>query len=244
MKQDNGVSMLPKINESLKFETKVPSTRETFKYRPYLVKEEKVLLQAFESGDLKMTVKAMIDTVDACCVEPLKTGIRELATFDLEYLFAQIRSKSVGEMSEIVVKCGHCEELNPYEIDLTQIEVDFPDTESKIPLTDDIFIEMQYPRYETVLKDGFDLEQSEAGITMELVASCMKNVLTDEERIDCSTISAEEKMSFIESMTSAQFIKVSEFVKNMPSLSKKIEFRCTKCGKEDGLELRGLSDFF
>ena len=236
--------MLPKINESLKFETKVPSTGETFKYRPYLVREEKVLLQAFESGDLKMTVKAMIDTVDACCVEPLKTGVRELATFDIEFLFAQIRGKSVSEISEIIVKCGHCEELNPYEVDLTEIEVDFPDTESKIHITDDIVIEMQYPKYETVLKDGFDLEQSEAAITMDLVASCMKNVLTNDERIDCSTISAEEKMSFIESMTSAQFIKVSEFVKNMPSLSKDIKFKCKKCGKQDGLELRGLSDFF
>ena len=236
--------MLPKINESLKFETKVPSTGETFKYRPYLVREEKVLLQAFESGDLKMTVKAMIDTVDACCVEPLKSGVRELATFDVEYLFAQIRGKSVSEISEIIVKCGHCEELNPYEVDLTEMEVDFPKTESKIRITDDIVVEMQYPRYETVLKDGFDLEQSEAAITMDLVASCMKNVLTEDERIDCSTISTEEKMSFIESMTSAQFVKVSEYVKNMPTLSKDIKFKCKKCGKQDGLELRGLSDFF
>jgi len=92
---------LPRVNEVLKFSLTIPSTGQTVRYRPYLVKEEKVLLQAFESGDIKMTVQAMVDTIKACCIKSTQNALESLPTFDLEYLFTQIRSKSVGETSEI-----------------------------------------------------------------------------------------------------------------------------------------------
>src|SRR6056300_818118 len=112
---------LPKLNETPKYEVEIPSTGKTVRFRPYLVKEEKVLMMAFESGDQKAALRAIVDTIEACIVD--KIDATNLATFDVEYLFTQIRSKSVGESSTLMIKCKECEKQNEYKFDVSQVNV-------------------------------------------------------------------------------------------------------------------------
>ena len=239
---------LPRINDTLNFTMKVPSTGKTIKYRPYLVKEEKVLLQAFESGDTKTCLEAMADTLNACIDRESKIDVATLTTFDVEYLFMKVRSKSVGETSKILVNCVECGEQNPYTVNLDEVSVDMDGSENVIELTDDISIEMKYPSYKTLTED--DVSNAKAGdagdveTAMTMIASSIGAILTEEERIDCGDQSLDELKSFVESMTNTQLQKVSGFLETMPALKESIVFDCTKCSHHNELELKGLSDFF
>lgn len=115
---------LPRINETLNFTMTIPSSGEKVKYRPYLVKEEKVLLQAFESKDSKTCLEAMVDTIAACLDERAGVDVAKLATFDVEYMFTQLRAKSVGEISTILLGCSSCEERNEYDVNLETLEIE------------------------------------------------------------------------------------------------------------------------
>ena len=223
----------------------VPSTGKKVKYRPYLVKEEKVLLQAFESGDTKTCLEAMVDTLDACIDPKSKLDIGSLATFDVEYLFIKVRSKSVGESSTVMVNCKECKEPNKYEIDLEAIDVEVESNDNVIEITDDISVELAYPTYNTIIEGEVDqLEKNDITAAMEIMAGSVKAVLTSEERIDCSKQSKEEVVDFLNSMTATQLQSVSSFLENMPSLKHSVEFTCEKCEAENKLELKGLADFF
>lgn len=236
---------LPKINETLNFNMKVPSTGKTVKYRPYLVKEEKILLQAFESGDTKTCLEAMVDTLDACIDPKSKLDVKTLSTFDVEYLFIKVRAKSVGESSAVNIKCSKCEESNPYSIDLESIEVDIKDTDNVIQITDDIAVEMKYPTYEQLMNDDIaSIEREDIDAAMRVLAGSISAVLTEEERIDCSKQSIDEVVDFLQSMTASQLKGISEFLENMPALRQEIVFDCKKCGEHNELELKGLADFF
>ena len=139
---------LPKLNSVPKFEVTVPSTQEVVKFRPFLVKEEKVLMMAVESQDLGASVKAVVDTIDAC----IEGGIdkKTLTTFDVEYLFTQIRTKSVGESAKFNLKCEKCEEDNEIKIDLDKVVVTFPDPmpSDEIELDENIKVKMKWPKAE------------------------------------------------------------------------------------------------
>ena len=152
---------LPKLNETLNFEMSVPSTGKKVKYRPYLVKEEKVLLQAFESGDPKTCLEAMIDTIEACLDERTKIDVGSLATFDVEYMFVKVRSKSVGENSDLVIACGECKHENPVNVNLDEIDIDVSDRENVIPITENISVEMRYPTYEVLTKQDLSKIEKE-----------------------------------------------------------------------------------
>ena len=236
---------LPRINDTLNFTMKVPSTGKTVKYRPYLVKEEKVLLQAFESGDTKTCLEAMVDTLEACIDPKSKLDVGTLATFDVEYLFIKVRSKSVGENSTISVNCNECGEGNQYIVDLESIDVKMDDSHNVIKLTDDISVEMKYPTYKGLIDDGVsETDEGDIDAAMKMLASSIGAVLTDEERIDCSEQSAEEIVDFLQSMTTTQLQDISAFLENMPALKHDIEFTCRECKHENKLELKGLADFF
>jgi len=134
---------LPKLNDNLKFEMTIPSTDKVVTYRPYLVKEEKILLSAFESQDQKQSMRAMVDTIVACVNESIKSS--ELSTFDVEYMFTQIRSKSVGEIANLMLKCNAegCDKSTETQVDLSTIEIEKTEVDNIIPITDDISIEMR-----------------------------------------------------------------------------------------------------
>ena len=135
---------LPKLNDAPKYEIAVPSTGQKVRYRPYLVKEEKVLMLAMESQDQRSALNAIVDTIESCVQDDLNT--KDLTTFDVEYLFTQIRSKSVGETAKIGVTCTHCDQQNEIEIKLDDIKVGNPDgLETNIELTDNITLLMRWP---------------------------------------------------------------------------------------------------
>lgn len=234
---------LPKLNESLKYEMSIPSNGKVITYRPYLVKEEKILLQAMESQDQKLAMRAMVDTVISCVYEDIKSS--DLKTFDVEYMFTQIRAKSVGEKAELTGKCKveGCEGSGEFEIDLTTIKMDEPSKNKIIQLTDDISIELDYPTYDDFVlsyQDGM----SESQFGMIMVESCVKAILSQDERYDTSDVSKAELKDFIESMTTKQFEKVGEFLKTAPSLKTDVEYTCDVCGSNNELTLEGLQDFF
>ena len=235
---------LPRINDTLNFTMTVPSTGDRVKYRPYLVKEEKVLLQAFESGDVQTCLEAMIDTLDACIDEKQNIDIGSLATFDVEYMFTQVRSKSVGERSGIQIKCKSCEEPNGYSLDLDELKVEVSTTANLIKINDDISVEMKYPTYRSLIGSENGSEVTDTDTALKMLAASVDAVLTDDERIDCKDQSQEEMVDFLSSMTAGQLQKVSAFLEDMPALKHLAVFDCEKCGEHNELELKGLSDFF
>ena len=237
---------LPKVNETLNFSTRIPSTNKLIKYRPYLVKEEKVLLQAFESENLKIILEAMCDTIDACLDPSSKIGVQDLTTFDVEYLFTQLRSSSVGENSTILLKCKKCEADNSVVIDLTEIKVDVAEVENIIEVTPEISVEMKYPSYQSLINEDVEnLDEGDAEQVINMIASSLVAVLTEEERIDIAKDSStEEVKEFLNSLTATQFQKLASFLQGMPALEHDVEFKCENCNTKNEVQLRGLSDFF
>lgn len=230
---------LPKLNDSPKYTTKIPSTGEKINYRPYLVKEEKVLMIAFETGDQKEALGAIVNTLKACIEEDV--NVKELTTFDIEYLFTQIRSKSVGEIATIMIPCEKCEYKNEVDINLSELEVYIPENNKIIVLTPNISIEMQYPSYSSIIE--MDLEGNETELGFQMLSKCVAAILTEEERIDTRDVSEKEVSEFIEQMTTEQFKSVSQFLEKIPSLEKEVTFSCNKCEKETNTRLKGINDF-
>jgi DNA-directed RNA polymerase subunit M/transcription elongation factor TFIIS len=230
---------LPKLHTSPQYSCKIPSTGEVVSYRPYLVKEEKVLMIAFETGDQKEALGAIVDTLQACVTEDI--NMKELSTFDIEFLFTQIRSKSVGEVATILIPCSACGHKNENDIQLSEIHVDVPEASRIIELTPSISVEMKYPTYATVI--GMNLEGNETELGFEMLSQSVSAILTEDERIDTRDVSKQELMDFIEQMTTDQFKKVSVFLQDMPSLNKDVEFNCEKCNHPNSTTLKGISDF-
>lgn len=222
----------------------IPSTGQKVKYRPYLVKEEKVLLQAFESQDVEACIQAMVDTIKSCIDTDL--NVDKLPTFDLEYMFVKLRGKSVGETSSVMAKCKECGEGNPVDIDLEEVKVEIKDNNNFIDIGGDMKVEMKYPTYDTVR--GMNLEtlddRSNIESAFEMIAGSLAAVHTNDERIDCSQESKEEVLDFIQSLTTAQLSDIMMFLNNIPTLTHNVEFQCRSCQHENKFELRGISDFF
>ena len=229
---------LPILNDTPKYELTIPSSNKNVRFRPYLVKEEKVLLMANESNDRNTIMSAMTDTVLACLQGDVTR--EELTMFDLEYMFIKIRAKSVGETVQLYYLCQECDEQNTVDVNLDEVVCETNQTEGMIQLTEDITLEMAYPSY-----TDFNLETSdETEMGFEIIAQSIKTVLTEEERIDLSEESKENVKEFLESMTTAQFDKVAEFVRGMPSVKYESSFVCQSCGTHNKFEVRGMHNFF
>lgn len=242
---------LPRVNETLNFTMKIPSTGKTVKYRPYLVKEEKILLQAFESKDTVTCLQAMCDTISSCLDEKEKVDVMQLATFDIEYMFTQLRSKSVGESSEISVKCKNteCNAANEVSVNLENLSVDVSSEDKIVKISDQFSVELQYPTYKNMLaneeaKSPSNTQDQNMNDVLEMIAGAIVAIMTEDERIDCRGESQKELMAFLDSMTASQLQNLSTFFEDMPSLKHKVEFDCKECETHNELELKGLSDFF
>lgn len=230
---------LPQLNTSPSYSSKIPSSGQAITYRPYLVKEEKVLMIAFETGDQKQALGAIVDTLKACITE--EVDVKRLTTFDIEYLFTQVRSKSVGEVSTIMLPCSSCKTKNEVDVLLSDIEVDIPEDNNVIELTDSISVEMKYPAYTEIM--DLDLEGNETELGFSMLAKCIAAILTPEERVETSDVKEAEVHEFIEQMTSDQFQKVAGFLQSLPSLKKEVTFPCTSCGETNTHLLKGINDF-
>ena len=236
------MSALPKLNATPKHEMVVPSTGKTVMFRPYLVKEEKILLMAFETKDEKTAMQAMLDTIDACCEgDYIKS---KLTTFDIEYMFTQIRGKSVGESVDVKLICKKCETKNDMNINLSELKIDVPqDVNNIIEVTDTISIELQYPPFKTFI-DNFKEGIQETEFGFLVVKECMVAVINGDERIDMSEVSDKDINEFIDSMNATQLKMVTDYIDTIPSLKKEIEYDCSNCGHHNEITLNGIQDFF
>ena len=219
---------LPVLNEVPKYELTIPSTQEKVLFRPFLVKEQKILLLAYESKNRKQIVQAMLDTIGACAQT---VDVMKLSTFDVDYIFTQIRAKSVGEKVELNVSCTECNTPNQTTVNLEEIVVDIPDKNMIVPITNEISIKLKYPNYGYYMASStfFEIETQYEMMT-EIVISCLDSVMTEEENISIKDESKEEITKFIESLTSSQFEKISNFVENLPTLKHTIHYNCINCG--------------
>ena len=232
---------LPKLNDVPMYTMIVPSTKKEFKYRPFLVREQKVLLLAYESQDRTQIINAILECINSCTNGEIDSN--KLPMFDIDYIFTQIRTKSVGEKAELNLRCNKCDEMTPFTVDLSQISI--PEVQSKTPLielTEDIKVQMRYPTYKDVMSNTTSTEDKEFAI--KFVLSCIQSVQTPEENIDLKDETLEEKTKFIESLTNEQFEKINKFVNDIPKLTQTINVKCEKCGEENSRIMEGVENFF
>ena len=235
---------LPKLNDMPKFSVTIPSLNEEIRIRPFVVKEEKVLLIAMESNDPKQIAMAIIDTIVSCTEG--KIDPNKLTSYDVEYIFMQIRCKSVGETTDIRLKCKECESENDVTVNINEIKINTEVPDKRIQLTDKITIEMKLPTYLEIA--GNDKIVSNSTSTMDqifgIICQSIDCVMTEEERISFKEIKHEEQIEFVESMSREQFDKVRVYMESQPMLRHKIEFECQSCSKHNEYTLEGLQDFF
>jgi|TARA_B100000085_G_scaffold283141_1_gene313092 hypothetical protein len=237
---------LPRLkNDIPKYDLIIPSTGNTVKFRPFLVKEQKVLLMAFESKDNKQMINSMLDCLSSCVPD---ASIDELATFDVDYMFSQVRSKSVGETTTILHACSNCNEENEVKIRLDQIKVDIDENFKKtkdIEIDKNIIVELKYPSYADVSKNvNIDENTSDTELLTESLMACIKAVKTEEEYLLIKDEPKEEVERFVNSLTNQQLEMITKFAQSVPKLKHTENYECKKCKTENKIELEGLQDFF
>ena len=236
---------LPKIAAPT-YELELPSTEETIQYRPFLVKEEKLLVIALESEDTKQITTA-IKTVIKNCILTKGIKVENLPTFDIEYLFLNIRGKSVGEELDVNIICPDDGETEvSVNINLEDIEVQKNDDhEKRIKVDDSIMIEMKYPSLDQFIKNNFDFNKRNAmDQSFELIASCIDTIFTEDEAWSTADCSKKEITEFLESMNSSQFKGIEKFFETMPKLSHTVNVKNPKTKVESEVVLEGLASFF
>ena len=226
------------------YELTLPSNGKKVKYRPFLVKEEKILILAIESGDPKDITRAIKDVLKNCI---LTRGIKvdELPTFDIEYLFLNIRAKSVGESVDLIVRCpddGQTEVNVTVYIDEIQVKKDKKHS-TDIKLDDTYTVRMKYPSLEQFVNENFSFS-ADVDSTFEVVASCIDIVFSEDEAWEAKDCTKEELVTFIEQFNSVQFKEVEKFFETMPKLSHTITVTNPNTGVENEVTLEGLSSFF
>ena len=233
---------LPRI-DSPKYELKVPSTGAVIEYRPYLVKEEKILMMAMETKDQQQMIRALRDVI-AGCTEG-KIQVENLAMFDLEYVFLKVRGKSVGETTKVGLKCKSCDHKNEIEINLDDIEVQGEVKKSvKVALTDKIGVVLKYPTVKGIQKQLGKKDGDKAEVTMAAVASSIESIYDENDVYPAENEKAEDLVNFLDSLTSTQFKKISEYFDDMPRLRHEVKFNCASCKAENSQILEGLTNFF
>ena len=236
---------LPKIATPT-YELELPSTRQSIKYRPFLVKEEKVLVIALESEDTKQITNA-IKAVLKNCVLTKGVKVETLPTFDIEFLFLNIRGKSVGEEIEVNIVCPDDEQTNvPVSIDLDSIQVQRSDDHTnQIKLDDDLMMEMKYPSLEQFIKNNFDFdEKNQMDQSFDLIATCIDKIYNEDEVWATADCTKKEVKEFLESMNSSQFKDIEKFFETMPKLQHTIKVTNPQTKVESEVVLEGLASFF
>ena len=233
---------LPKI-QTPTYELNLPSSNEVVKFRPFLVKEEKILMMAQEAGDTNSMMNGVKQIIQNCIISPADMKMETMPMFDLEYVFLKLRSKSVGENVKVGLGCDECDATTQVDINLDEVKVDKPkDHDPKIMLNDQIGITMKYPRVETMEGLG-EIGGIEEGFSV--IKRCVETIFTaDGEVHELRDATEKEGDEFFESLTSDQFQKIRDFFDSMPKLSHKVKFKCTGCKKENERTLEGMASFF
>ena len=236
---------LPKIATPT-YELELPSTEKTVNYRPFLVKEEKLLVLALESEDTKQITTA-IKAVLKSCVLTKGIKVELLPTFDIEYLFLHIRCKSVGEEIEVNITCPDDEKTQvPITLDLDDIKVQKNDKHNnQIKLDDNLMMELKYPSLDQFIKNNFDFdEKNQMEQSFDLIGTCIDKIYNEEEVWATADCTKKQVKEFLESMNSSQFKEIENFFETMPKLSHTIKVTNPKTKVESEVVLEGLASFF
>jgi hypothetical protein len=227
---------LPKL-ETPTYELILPSTGEKIKYRPFLVKEYKILLTGLESDNEEIH-RIVTELVDACTFN--KINIASLANFDIEFLFLNIRAKSIGEIANLTLKCNNCESDINFELDITKAVIEKnPEHSKKISITDKIILEMRYPKFEEMISIYQNFKSDNI---VEMLCGCITTVYTEEQVYDDYT--KDELIEFVNSFSKQQFAKLEQFFLTMPKVVQHVEQTCPACTTKNELNLEGLQNFF
>ena len=237
---------LPKINTP-EYKLRIPSTDEEITYRPFLVKEEKLLLIAQETGTEDATYRAVKTIIENCCHG--RIDLEKMPLFDMEYIFLNIRAKSIGEIAKLKVTCPDDNETKvDIEVDLTKVQVEMDKThDARIQLSEEpnIGILMSYPTIDTVGKGAPKKEGSNnAKVLFDMISNCMYQIWEGEETYDCMDYSQKDKLTFLESLNHSQFEKIQTFFETMPTIKHEVEVDNPKTGVKSTVTLSGMNDFF
>ena len=236
---------LPKIATPT-YELELPSTGQTIQYRPFLVKEEKLLVLALEGEDVKEITTAIKNVIKSC-IQTKGIKVDTLPTFDIEYLFLNIRGKSVGEELEVKLLCPDDNETYaPVMIPIDEIVVVKNDVHTnKIKLDNSLMMEMKYPSLAEFIKNNFDFDgDATMDQSFDLISSCVDKIYNEEEVWAAADCTKKEIGSFLEQMNSAQFKDIEKFFETMPKLSHTVKVKNPKTKVENEIVLEGLSSFF
>ena len=230
---------LPKINTVL-YDLELPSSGKKVEYRPFLVKEEKILLMALEGKDDREMSKA-IKQIITQCVSTAGFNVNKLPMIDLEYLFLNIRGKAVGDISTITFE-HECGETINLDIDLSKVKVvknkNYSDL---VKITDDVMIRLTPPGIDNVIGAG---NKNQIDMVLEIIRDSIVEIIEGEDVFSAQDHTREELEEFLNSLNSGQFIKVQEYYESLPKMKQDIEYTCTKCGKTETETLEGLASFF
>jgi len=226
------------------YELEIPSSGKTIKYRPFVVKEEKLLLLAMESQDDKQIEDAIKTLLKGCIQSRVK--IEDLAIFDLEYIFLQIRAASVGEIIEMTITCQDDGETQvKYNLNLTDVRVQKPEGHSnKVMLSEEMGIIMKYPAFADFVRSSIIGAAPSADGIIEIIASCIDQIFDKEDVYDSSTTSNKEFVEFLEGLTNNQFEEIQKFFETAPKLEHTIKVKNPNTGVENEIVISGLSNFF
>ena len=237
---------LPIQNATL-YTATIPSTKQEIKFRAFLVKEEKALLIAQQSEDQTVMMDTLKQIIKSCVKTEL--NMDTLALFDIEYLFCQLRAKSVGEIVDIVVACDVCpdEETKArvkLSFDLSKLQVNFPTEHTKkIPLFDDVGVVMKYPSL-SMIKDLEGMDQADAESVFKVVTTSIELIYDGDELHYAKDQTEQELQEFLENLNQDQFKKIQQFFETMPKLSKEVQYDCPVCKHHHDKVIEGLNSFF
>ena len=237
---------LPKINTPT-YELAIPSTGKKIRYRPFLVKEEKILIMALESEDIKQITDAIVEILSECI---LTKGVKvlELATFDIEFIFLNVRAKSVGEMIDVNVTCPDDGKTQvQMEIDIDSIKVQKDKKHSNLVKIDEkLSMKMKYPSIQQFVQNNFDIKDTGPDVdqSLTMITTCIEQIYTEEESWSASDSTSDELKEFVEQMNTKQFKEIEGFFTTMPKLSHTVKVKNPKTKVESEVVLEGLASFF
>ena len=238
---------LPKMDTPI-YELDLPLSKKHIRFRPFLVKEQKNLLMAMESGDSKSIEQNVKQVLNNCTVTE-NIDIEKLPVLDVEYYFLNLRARSVGEIVENKYRCDNtvdgsvCGNIMETSLNLLDIKIEgIKEDDGVIQLTDTISIKLKYPEFSVVEKLSRLTNVSD--IAFEMIAESVEYIYDGEQFYYAKETTTEELVEFIEGLNQQQFAKIEDFFANLPKLEKKIEMKCSRCGFEHKLDVEGLESFF
>lgn len=231
---------LPKIDQPT-YKLTIPSTEQEIRYRPFTVKEEKILLMARQDGDSQAIYDATTQIINNCIVEG-DVNLKKLASFDVEYIFLSLRARSMGELVDLIGRCEECEADIPFQIDLNEVEVKKdPEHTSDIKITDTVGVIMRYPLLADITKISTDDEVQAA---FKLIATCIESIYDGDTITNTRDESQEDVQNWVESLSQDQFIAIRRFMETMPKLILSKDLVCPKCENKQTVQTEGLANFF